>query len=88
MLASSGILLSWPSAVDTAGLYHWSIWRELALVPVQGASSEIARWAPDNVLTHLGLGRLAAEAAAIAAALAALALALGTGRAGARGPAS
>ena len=80
VLASTGILLSWPSAVDTPGLYHWSIWRELALVPAQGASSEIARWAPDNLLTHLGLGRLAAEAAAFAAALAALGLALAGGR--------
>jgi hypothetical protein len=81
VLASSGILLSWPKAVNTAGLYHWSIWRELALAPVQRASSEIARWAPANVLTKLGVGPLGAEAAVFGASVAALGLALWAGRA-------
>ncbi|HUY72093.1 MAG TPA: hypothetical protein VMV08_07605 [Gaiellaceae bacterium] len=81
VLASSGILLSWPAAVNTPGRYHWSIWRELALVPVQGEASEIARWAPANVLTKLGVGPLGAEAAVFAASVAALGLALWAGRA-------
>ena len=54
VIASTAILESWPKAVNTPGVYHWSVWREVFLAPLHGVSSELAHWAPQSALTGLG----------------------------------
>lgn len=76
VISSTAVLLTWFGAANTAGHYRWSVWRELLLLPVHGASSELAGWAPKSILGELGLGPLGAMAVVFAAALAALTLAL------------
>jgi hypothetical protein len=76
VIASTAILVTWPAAVNAEHVYRWSVWRELAYLPVDGSSALIATWAQPNVLGHLGVGRLGSAAVVMAAALGALALAV------------
>jgi hypothetical protein len=79
VVASTAVLLTWPDAANAAALYHWSVWREIALVPVHGPSAELARWAPKSVLGELHVGALGAMSVVFAAALGALGLGLRDG---------
>jgi hypothetical protein len=79
VLASTSMLLTWPAGVNAAQVYRWSVWRELADLPVHGSSALIATWAQKNVVSWLGVGRLGAAALVLAAALGALALGLRDG---------
>ncbi|HEY4348077.1 MAG TPA: hypothetical protein VGM80_10855 [Gaiellaceae bacterium] len=79
VVSSTAIALTWFGAANTALHYHWSVWRELALFPLHGASSQLARWAPKTMLGGLHIGPLGAMVAVFAAALAAIAIALRDG---------
>ncbi len=74
VLASTSVLLTWPAAVNAAKVYRWSVWRELASLPIHGSSALIATWAQKNVASWLGAGRLGGAAIVLAAALGALAI--------------
>jgi hypothetical protein len=79
VVASTAMLLTWPAGVNAARVYLWSVWRELAALPLHGSSALIATWAQKNVVSWLGVGRLGAAALVLAAALGALAVALRDG---------
>ena len=79
VLASTAMLLTWPAGMNAAQVYAWSVWRELASLPLHGSSALIATWAQKNVVSWLGVGRLGAAALVLAAALGALAVALRDG---------
>jgi hypothetical protein len=79
VLASTAVLLTWPAAVNAVHVYRFSVWRELAYLPVHGASSELATWAQKNVVSFAGVGRLGAAAIVLASAAAAVAVALRDG---------
>jgi hypothetical protein len=75
VLSSTAVLLTWFGAANTGDHYRSSVWRELFLLPVHGASSQFAEWAPKSILGEVGIGPLGAMAVAFAAALAALTIA-------------
>ena len=79
VVASTAVLLTWPAAVNAAQVYRWSVWRELASLPVHGTSALIASWAQKNLAAWVDVGRLKSAVLVTAAALGALALALRDG---------
>ncbi len=79
VIASTAMALTWPGGVNAAEVYRWSVWRELASLPVHGSSALIATWAQPNILGRLGIGNLGSAAIVTATALVALAIALRDG---------
>jgi hypothetical protein len=79
VVASTAVLLTWPTAVNAAQVYRWSVWRELASLPVHGTSALIVSWAQKNLAAWVDLGRLKSALLVGAAAVGALALALRDG---------
>lgn len=79
VVASTAVLLTWPGAANAAQVYRWSVWRELASLPVHGTSALIVSWVQKNVAGWLDLGRVKSALLVLAAALGALAVALRDG---------
>ena len=79
VVASTAMLLTWPDGVNAAQVYRWSVWRELASLPVHGTSALIVSWLQKNVADWLDLGRLKSALLVLAAALGALAIGLRDG---------
>ncbi len=79
VIASTAMALTWPGGVNAAQVYRWSVWRELASLPVHGSRALIATWAQPNILGRLEIGNLGSAAIVMTTALAALALALHDG---------
>jgi hypothetical protein len=79
VIASTAMALTWPAGVNAAQVYRWSVWRELASLPVHGSRALIASWAQPSIFGRLGLGRLGSASIVIAVALLALAIAVRDG---------
>ncbi|HEX4323008.1 MAG TPA: hypothetical protein VHZ77_00090 [Gaiellaceae bacterium] len=79
VIASTAMALTWPGGVNAAQVYRWSVWRELASLPVHGSHALIATWAQPNILGRLELGHLGSAAIVMTAALLALGVALRDG---------
>jgi hypothetical protein len=74
--ATVAVMLTWPSAVDAASVYHWSVWGNLAGLAVHGAHSELAQWLQETIYSWAGVGPIGGAALVAAAALTAFAVAL------------
>jgi hypothetical protein len=74
VLASTAVLLTWPSAVNAAHVYRWSVWPELVSFVARGSSSELASWGQETVFGRLGIGRAGGAGIVLAAVLAGLAV--------------
>jgi hypothetical protein len=79
IVGSTAVLLTWPAAVNAAQIYRWSVWRELADLPLHGSSALIATWVQPDALGWAGVGHLGGAVFVFAAMLGAFAIALVSG---------